>query len=513
MDRRPFLAALLGTTGAVVLAHCAGEESESGDAGEGGVGEKVLVIGAGMSGLAAASALKAAGFEVEVLEGRSRIGGRTFTDRSRPDAPLDLGASWIHGVDGNPMTNLAAQYGAATKVTDYEDATLYGIDGKEYSDAEQDAIDARFDELISALDDLSAERRAAGAPDISVQQGIDEVLAAGTLGALSQAQLAELTYSVNTTIEHEEATDVSDLSLRAITDEADSGTGAGEGPVGMGADAVVVGGYDKITSGLAEGLTIRLGQVVQKIEHAEDGVTITTNGGVFEADRVVVTLPLGVLKAGTVLFEPPLPAAKTAALEHLGMSVLDKVYLRFGEVFWEDVTVLGHVSAEKGQWCETLNFAKVAGEPTLLCFNAGAFGLAVEAMSDAEVVAGAMAVLRSFYGVDVPEPVSFLITRWGADPFALGSYSHTRPGGGDADFDALAAPIADRVFFAGEATDKDNAATTHGAYLSGLREAARIAELVGVPGLGEAYRTVQVALARSRATRRPRRRRDRRRHK
>ncbi|MEK9164377.1 MAG: FAD-dependent oxidoreductase, partial [Chloroflexota bacterium] len=159
--------------------------------------------------------------------------------------------------------------------------------------------------------------------------------------------------------------------------------------------------------------------------------------------------------------------------------VLNKVYLRFAAAFWaeDDTDWIGYIPEKKGEWGEYLNIYHYTGQPILLCFNAGEYGLAIEKLSDGEIVAAAMKTLRQMYGDDIPEPEAWLITRWGSDPFAYGSYSHAAPGATEDDFAALAEPVGDRLFFAGEATS-EYSATVHGAYLSGVREAGRIAELM-----------------------------------
>jgi len=80
----------------------------------------VCVVGAGIAGLTAAATLQAQGFSVFVLEGRIRLGGRIWTDRSWGDTPLDLGASWIHGMRGNPIAALARKWRIPVLSTDYE---------------------------------------------------------------------------------------------------------------------------------------------------------------------------------------------------------------------------------------------------------------------------------------------------------------------------------------------------------------------------------------------------------
>lgn len=114
----------------------------------------------------------------------------------------------------------------------------------------------------------------------------------------------------------------------------------------------------------------------------------------------MVTLPLGVLQAGTVAFDPPLPTDKATAIERLGMGLLDKVYLRFPEVFWDaEADAIGWASPDAdGRWAEWLNVAKFTGEPVLLGFNAAGSAEQLEVMGDEDVVADAMAVLRTIYG-------------------------------------------------------------------------------------------------------------------
>lgn len=423
---------------------------------------EVLVIGAGISGLAAATALRADGFDVIVLEARNRIGGRVWTDRSWPDTPLDMGASWIHGVKGNPIADIARNAKIATLPTDYENVWLYSTEGRLLENAEHDKADkeaeAFFEQALEEADDRYDA-------DVSIQRALDDLLA---VQPLSPAQRRMLDYFVNSSIEHEYAADVADISLY----EWDEGEGFD------GEDVLFPGGYDQIAQVLAGGLDIRLKQPVKSIVYAADGVEVETAAGTFTGERVIVTLPLGVLQKGVVRFDPPLPAAKQAAIDSLGMGLLDKLYLRFPHIFWpKEADLLGYISPAKGEWNETLNIAHYTGAPVLLCFNAATYGRAIEKLSDSEIVAGAMKTLRTLYGPAIPEPTGHLVTRWAGDPYAYGSYSYLRPGTSGETRDALAASVDDRIFFAGEATSRDYPSTVHGAYLSGLAAAEEIIEL------------------------------------
>jgi monoamine oxidase len=157
------------------------------------------------------------------------------------------------------------------------------------------------------------------------------------------------------------------------------------------------------------------------------------------------------------------------------MGVLNKCYLRFEEVFWpEDVDWLGYVSPEHGAWSEWVSFKRVANLPILLGFNAAERGREIEAWSDQQIVENGMEALKVIFGPEIAEPVDYQITRWATDPFSLGSYSYNAVGSTPEMRTVLAAPLRNKLFFAGEASERDYFGTAHGAYLSGLRAAGQI---------------------------------------
>ncbi|NJN20451.1 MAG: NAD(P)-binding protein [Leptolyngbya sp. RL_3_1] len=419
----------------------------------------MLIVGAGMAGISAARHLQDAGHQVMVLEGRDRIGGRVWTSRQW-ETPLDMGAAWIHGVQGNPLTAIADEIDARRQVTDYNNAVLYATDGTLQPERAWGEIE-RFN--VQAAQAIAAAR---SGPDQSVA---DAIAASIDLDSLSEAEQRQLAFAVNNQLEQEFAADISRLSAHHLE----------EGSAFGGDDVLFPQGYDALVNYLATGLDIRLNQTVTQIAYSDTGVTVTTGAERFEADRAIVTLPIGVLKQGDVAFAPALPEEKQAAITALGAGVLNKVYLKFPNVFWErSPDWISYISHAKGEFSTWLNIYHYSNAPILMAFNAGTFGQAIEAWSDAQIIDRAMETIRLISGQDSPDPINAQITRWHSDPFARCSYSYPAVGMTDTTRADLAAPIGDRLFFAGEATHSDYPSTVHGAYLSGQREAERIRQIL-----------------------------------
>ncbi len=409
----------------------------------------VLVIGAGIAGLRAAEVLVAHGRRVIVLEARDRLGGRIRTDRSW-GVPVDLGASWIHGVQDNPIAALAAADGIRTQAVDYISA-VYGPTGKRLRADALDDIERQVADLVEAGRDDSPDT------DEPLRAALDRAIGAAGLAPSAQT---EVEMGITESIEHEYASDANDLSANHFDD----------GGRESGGDALVLGGYDAIVRTVAKTADVRYEHVVVTVDTSGDRAVVSTSMGKFFADAAVVTVPLGVLKAHSIEFLPPLSEAKSTAIARLGMGALSKTCLRFGSAFWpadaELVDLVPDVS-RRGQWVESLNLTGLIDTPALMMFNAGRFARAVEAMTEPEVIASAAAALGpAFPAAMNAKPTGLLRSSWSTDPFSLGSYSYLAAGSSLADRGALAAPEG-RRFFAGEACSHDHAATVHGAYLSG----------------------------------------------
>ncbi len=420
---------------------------------------KVVVVGAGMAGLAAAAELRHHGVEVRVLEARHRIGGRIWTSNLWPDVPVDLGACWIHGADGNPLTDLAQDLGAPHMVTSYDNRIFFDVDGRPLSPAGEHLMD----EVEEHLEKLAAEPIDCG-PGSSM---LDALHLKWNPDLLPDDRRRWLLAAANDT-EHLYGADLGDL---------DSQTGFDSDDAVSGPDLFLPSGYGALIDGLATGLSITTDCTVQTVRVSSTRVILETTQGEIEADRVLITLPLGVLQSEQVTFDPPLPERKVEAIQRLGSGLLNKCCLRFPDVFWhEGYELIGHVDDRPGRWLEFLNLYAYTEQPVLIALNGGSFARELESWSDPDTVDGAMEVLKGIYGNAIPLPESVQISRWAADPFALGAYSYNAVGSGPADRRALAEPAFNRLFFAGEATMASGYQTVHGALKSGFREARRLLE-------------------------------------
>jgi monoamine oxidase len=412
--------------------------------------KKVIVIGAGISGLAAAKKLTQQGFSVVILEAQNKVGGRLRTDRSLGVA-FDEGASWIHGPNGNPITDLAAASGANTFLTDNDNVEVYDINGTQYSDNDLTNAENQFENALDAVVN-------AGNQTQSFQTVFNSLYPTQGTNRLWK-------YMLSAFLEFSIGGDISELSSRYFYDDEEFD----------GADLIITNGYDKITDHLAEGLDVRLNTRVSSIDYTNTKVKITTQGNIIEGDYVIVTVPLGVLKTNAMSFSPSLPNNKLNAITNTKMGNVNKFLLVWDTAFWDtSLQYIGYTPETKGKFNYFLNVKKFSPVNALMTFAFGDYATITESMSDSDIINDIMIHLKSIYGNSIPNPTSVLRTKWGQNINSFGAYSYATNGTTTSGFDILAESINNKLFFAGEHTNRDYRGTVHGAYLSGIREADKI---------------------------------------
>ncbi len=406
---------------------------------------RVIVLGAGISGLTAARGLSDRGNEVVVIEGRDRIGGRTWTV-DLAGAPADLGGSWIHGPFENPLTDLVRGAGL-----DWYNDGIWGGASRVFVDGFGPLDGPDTATAIAAQFDFDpAEAVAALGRDGSYDEGVAWFLDDRGFGGLQRRV-------VDSRIRWGDA----GLNIAGPPDRVSLEGVAGYVEHG-GGNVALRGGYRSLVDHLAAGLDIRLGEPVVEIVHGPNGVTVVSDRGRHDADQVVVTLPLGVLQAGSVRFDPPIDGVEHR-VERLAMGNLEKVVLRFEDRFWPpNVRRLAFVS-EHRRFTDWVDVTAHSGIPTLVAFHNPTL-----ADYGPDRIAEAVAVLRSMFD-QVPEPIAAHATDWSSDPFANGSYSYVPVGGSRDDMSGLAGRHTPQVVLAGEHTVPEYFGTVHAAYVSGLR--------------------------------------------
>ncbi|KAG7458594.1 hypothetical protein MATL_G00222110 [Megalops atlanticus] len=502
---------------------------------------RIVVIGAGLAGLAAAKSLLENGFtDVTVLEASDRIGGRVQSVQ-HGQATLELGATWIHGAHGNPVFHLAEDNGLLEHTTDGERSvgriSLYTKNGVAHYQTNsgkripKDLVE-EFSDLYNEVYELTQEFFKNGKP----------------VGAESQNSVGIFTRDVvrkKIMLDPDDSESTKRLKLSMLqqylkVESCESSSPSmdevslsefGEWTEIPGAHHVIPGGFIKVVELLARAVparVVRLGRPVRRVhwnrsarqgetpdagDHNEDrraappGHPVRVeceDGELVPADHVIVTASLGVLKKShESLFSPGLPEDKVLAIEKLGISTTDKIFLEFAEPFWspecnsiqfvwEDEAQLEQLAYPEELWYRKICSFDVLYPPErygymLSGWICGQEALLMERCDDETVAETCTELLRKFTGnPNIPKPRRILRSSWGSNPYIRGSYSFTRVGSSGGDVERLATPLPYaestkapplQVLFAGEATHRKYYSTTHGALLSGQREANRLIEL------------------------------------
>jgi len=380
----------------------------------------VIVIGAGAAGIAAAHQLKAAGRRAIVLEARDRVGGRAFTDASLGPA-YDAGAMFIHWAERNPWVQIARDLGVATSDESWGGGFRVFAGGQPMADADRQRRRGAFGQIDRRLGTVDLAKR-----DVSIRDLL------GDLGP----DLAPI---------------ASSGLLLSIGEESERISARDYQRLWAGDDLLVPSGYGNLVARHGAGLDIRLNQPVSEIRWDGPGVSVTTPAGTLRAQACIVTVPVGVLKAGAIRFTPALPARTRDALDGIGMGALTKIALKVeGDRFGISP---GTSFLEAGSPKRLMNFDLFPeGKDLIVAFCGGDHARELSAAGPAATRDHLTTLLSSMIGSDIRKAVTGIsFPAWWTDPFARGSYSVCLPGR-EAAREQLAEPIGGRLFIAGEAT-------------------------------------------------------------
>ncbi|MAI59301.1 MAG: amine oxidase [Rhodobacteraceae bacterium] len=414
-------------------------------------GQKIIVIGAGISGLVAANMLQNWGAEVLVLEAKRHPGGRTRTSM-RLGAPFEFGAGWIHGPSlDNPIRQLAGWAGSSFFITDDDSIELYTINGSEISEDDWDEIEEIWYEVLDELDVDSTG---------SILQNLNEY----DDGIWEDPNIRWI-FSAYTEFDY--GASLKDISAGLINEESGY----------PGADVILTDGYQKIIDLLAQNVKIRKSTPVISIKYDfNDHVEIEVENETFSASYAICSVPLGVLKSGSIAFYPNLPSYIKTSISRVGFGTVTKLAIKFNNQFWDsNVQYYGTVTKKTGRWPLWMNYKTFSDEKILMGFCFGDYAATADKMSDQDLLKDALEVLSNVWGEAVANVVDLMRTSWSQDPFSFGAYSYKRVGNSREDFENLSKPLNSRLFFCGEHTNFDFSATTHGALMSGIRAADQIA--------------------------------------
>lgn len=432
----------------------------------------VVVIGAGMAGLAAARDLRAAGLDVLIVEARERIGGRVFTRHDTTlGVPVELGAEFVHG-RAPEVEALAREAGLVT----------CDISGERFASAAgrlrpQPDFWAELERVMARLPRRGRDR--------SFQDFL-----AGRPGGAALAGARRLAARF---VEGFHAADLTRISAHALA-EGGSPREPADSRIGR-----VLGGYDLLARHLAGPLSgrIRLGACAERVEWGEDGVSITVRpsaGGaahVIESRAAVITVPVGVLVAepgapGSIAFDPPL-AARRGAIDRLAMGAVVRVAVSVREAPWSAAASRAMPGADPGR----MSFVQGEDEhfpvwwtshplrvPLLVGWAGGPRAQRLAALSPGEIADTATRSLARLFGLSASRARALVVDTWMHDwvhdPFSRGAYSYPLVGGVGA-WRALGRPLHGVLFFAGEATEPEaRSGTVHGALHSGQRAAREL---------------------------------------
>jgi len=406
----------------------------------------VAIVGAGAAGLAAALELQRAGRSIVVLEARARAGGRAHTFEARREFPLDAGCGWVHSADQNPLVPLIEDAGLALEKNGANWGRQSGNQG--FSAAEQKAFGEAFEAFDARL--AAAAIKGVDAPASNYFEP----------GCRWNALIDAVSSYYNGT----EVDRVSVLDYAAYVDS--------------GVNWRVKQGYGAAIAALSASVAPRFSCAVTAIDHRSVPVHLTTEQGAISARAVIVAVPTNLLAKERIAFTPSLPD-KTEAAAGLPLGTAEKAFFYLEQP--EELPVEGHLFGRIDRAATGSYHTRPFGRPYVEAFLGGRNAEDLIRDGEGTLTAFALDELTALIGSSFRRRVTPIAeTGWSRDPWALGSYSHALPGHAAARA-VLAAPVAERLFFAGEATHPSFFSTVHGAWESGIRATEEV--LAALPAL------------------------------
>ena len=407
----------------------------------------VVIIGAGVAGLQAARTLESFGLSVLVIEASGRIGGRAFTESSSFGQPFDHGCSWINA-DNNPFLQIARGFDFGVERHSGAGEALF-VGSRRASSEERGAYNAAWGAIERSFEAAGEAGRDVAASEI-VPDGLE-------FGKTVQTLIGPMDHGV----------DFEDLSVLDYWEAAEGYP-----------SYIVREGLGTVVARYGADVPVSLNKRATAIDWSGSGVSVETSNGTITARACIVTVSTGVLASGAIRFTPDLPIATQASIADLPMGLLCKIGLRFDGSrfgFVPNHWLTHHVPENaSGGACFFLTWP--FGYDYSVGFVGGRFGWELSKAGEAAAVDYALERFVDMAGSDARKHfVSGIMSTWADDPNTLGAYASSRPGHYDAR-EALAQPIAEKVYFAGEAVAGPYAALCSGAYYSGQGQARRVAQ-------------------------------------
>ncbi|XP_036203419.1 lysine-specific histone demethylase 1B isoform X7 [Myotis myotis] len=414
--------------------------------------------------------------KVTVLEAKDRIGGRVWDDKSFKGVIVGRGAQIVNGCINNPVALMCEQLGIS--MHKFGERCDLIQEGGRITDP---TIDKRMDFHFNALLDVVSEWRKdkTQLQDVPLGEKIEEIYKAFIKeSGIHFSDLEEQVLQFHlSNLEYACGSNLHQVSARSWDHNEFFAQFAGD-------HTLLTPGYSVIIEKLAEGLDIRLKSPVQKVDYSGDEVQVTTTDGTgYTAQKALVTVPLALLQKGALQFNPPLSDKKMKAINSLGAGIIEKIALQFPYRFWDSkvqgADFFGHVppsASKRGLFAVFYDMDPQKKHSVLMSVIAGEAVASLRNLDDKQVLQQCMATLRElFKEQEVPDPTKYFVTRWSTDPWIQMAYSFVKTGGSGEAYDIIAEEIQGTIFFAGEATNRHFPQTVTGAYLSGVREASKIA--------------------------------------